>query len=203
MGRQHLGDLPARAVDDRREDVRGALAGKLDDPLAEVGLHRRQPGRLERVVQLDLLGDHRLALGDHLHARRRAISSTAPTASAGGGRADHAASAARHRLLEALEQLRRARHGIAADRAGAVDALRPSRGGAPRPRRETEQVAPRGLQRGAQPRCRRAPCRCAPRAPCRRRRRCSRRPALALEQLGQRRGRERDLRSRRPRPRGA
>ena len=41
----------------------------------------------------------------------------------GGGRADHAAAAARDRLLEALEQLRRARHGVAADRARAVDAL--------------------------------------------------------------------------------
>ena len=59
-------------MDRRRDDVGGRLAAQLDDVFAEVGLDRLDPRRLERVVEADLLGDHRLALGDALRAHRLA-----------------------------------------------------------------------------------------------------------------------------------
>ena len=186
--REELGDLTARAVDGRREDVRRTLARELHEPLAEIGLDRRQARGLERVVELDLLGDHRLALGDHLRRRARcAISSTARTASAGVAARITLPPRLMIALLEPVDQLGRARDGGRADGPGAVDALGPV--GMPLLDRaaEVDHVPPRGLQRGRQARDRRAPCRGGRRAPCRRRRRRSRRPALALEQLGQRR----------------
>ena len=147
---EHLGDLAARAVDHRREDVRRTLAGELHDPLAEVGLDGREPGRLERVVELDLLGDHRLALGDHLDA-------AAPRDLEHGAQrvvrrrcADDAAAAGRDRLLEAIEELRRACHGGGADGLGAIDALRPVGVAHLDVGAEIQQVAARSLQRRAQ-----------------------------------------------------
>ena len=60
---EHLGDLLAGLVDRRRDDVIGRVAGQLDDPLAQVRLHRLHAGRLQRLVEVDLLGGHGLALG--------------------------------------------------------------------------------------------------------------------------------------------
>ena len=42
--------------------------GELDDVLAEVGLHRRHAGGLQRLVEMDLLGGHRLRLHGHAGA---------------------------------------------------------------------------------------------------------------------------------------
>jgi len=62
--------------------VNGVLAGELEDVLAEVGLDRSHARRLERIVQTDLLGRHRLRLGGDLravapadlgHIRRRVV----------------------------------------------------------------------------------------------------------------------------------
>ena len=50
----------------------GRFAAQLNDVLAEVGFDRLDPRRLEGVVETDLLGDHRLALGDALRAHRLA-----------------------------------------------------------------------------------------------------------------------------------
>ena len=65
-------DVVLRDMDCRRNDVRGGLAAKLDDVFAEVGLDRLHPRRLDRVVEPDLLRDHRLALGDALRPERLA-----------------------------------------------------------------------------------------------------------------------------------
>ena len=46
----------------------GRFAAQLNDVFAEVGLDRLDARRLQRVVEADLLGDHRLALGDALRA---------------------------------------------------------------------------------------------------------------------------------------
>ena len=51
-----------------RDDVARRLAAKLDDVFAEIGLDRLDAVRLEMLVQADLLGDHRLALGDGARA---------------------------------------------------------------------------------------------------------------------------------------
>ena len=51
-------------VDRRHDDVRGLLAGQLDDVLAHVRFQRGYAGRFGGMVQLDFLADHRLAL-DH------------------------------------------------------------------------------------------------------------------------------------------
>ena len=64
LATERLGDLFLRLVDDRRDDVRRHVLVELDDVLAEVGLHHPHVRGLERVVQLDLLGHHRLALDD-------------------------------------------------------------------------------------------------------------------------------------------
>ena len=55
----------------RRDDVARHLVAQLDDVFAEVGLDRPDAGRFERGVEPDLLGDHRLALGDGLRADAR------------------------------------------------------------------------------------------------------------------------------------
>src|SRR5262249_6772230 len=50
------------------DDVRRLLVGELDDVLAEIGLHGCHTRMLERLVEIDLLGGHRLRLDRHLHA---------------------------------------------------------------------------------------------------------------------------------------
>ena len=56
--------LLLRQMDDRRHDMARRLVADLQDVLAEVGLHHLEPGLLQMGIERDLLGDHRLALGD-------------------------------------------------------------------------------------------------------------------------------------------
>ena len=58
-------DLRPVAVDRGDEDVRRLVVAELHDQLGEVGLDRRDPTPLERVVEADLVGRERLDL-DHL-----------------------------------------------------------------------------------------------------------------------------------------
>ena len=62
---EDLADLAPVAVDRRHEDVRRQVAAELHDELGEVGLPGRDPFLREGLVELDLLGGHRLDL-DHL-----------------------------------------------------------------------------------------------------------------------------------------
>ncbi len=70
--RKRLGDLLLHQVDRRRDDVARRLVAELDDVFAEIGLDRRDAVGFEMIVERDLLGDHRLALGDGLGAGRAA-----------------------------------------------------------------------------------------------------------------------------------
>ena len=69
---EFLLDVFRREMDRRRDDVGGRFVAQLNDVLAKVGLDRLDSRRLEGVVEADLLGDHRLALGDALRAHRLA-----------------------------------------------------------------------------------------------------------------------------------
>ena len=64
VGEEDLADLGPVPVDRRHQDVRGQVVAELDDQLREVGLPRRDAGCGERLVEPDLLGDHRLDLDD-------------------------------------------------------------------------------------------------------------------------------------------
>jgi hypothetical protein len=70
--RKQLRNVLGRLVDCGRDDVCGVLACQLEDVLAEVGLDWLHTNLLERGVQANLLGRHRLRLGDHLRARTTA-----------------------------------------------------------------------------------------------------------------------------------
>src|SRR5438046_10077917 len=63
---EKLRDLLSRLVYRRRDERRRPLACELDDPLAEIGLHRVDALRLEVIGQTDLLRRHRLRLHDEL-----------------------------------------------------------------------------------------------------------------------------------------
>ena len=96
--REELGDVLGRLLDRGRDDVDGVLAGELDDVLAEIGLDDAHPGRLERVVEPDLLGHHRLRLRGELRAgatrRRRRRRRSRPRRCARSGHAPPRASSA-------------------------------------------------------------------------------------------------------------
>ena len=51
-------------MDRRYQDVAGPVVAELNDQLGQVGLPRVDPGRGQRLVQLDLLGEDRLDLDD-------------------------------------------------------------------------------------------------------------------------------------------
>ena len=61
-------DVFRREMDRRRDDVGRGFAAQLNDVLAKVGFDRLDPRPLQGMVEIDLLGDHRLALGDALRA---------------------------------------------------------------------------------------------------------------------------------------
>ena len=69
---EELGDLLAGLVDSGGDDVRRPLAGELDDPLAEVGLHSVDALRLEVIGESDFLSGHRLRFDDELRLLRAA-----------------------------------------------------------------------------------------------------------------------------------
>ena len=69
---EFLLDVFRGQMDRRRDDVGRRFAAQLNDVLAKVGLDRLDASRLERGVEPDLLGDHRLALGGALRPHRLA-----------------------------------------------------------------------------------------------------------------------------------
>ena len=69
---EQLGDVLPSHVQRGTDDVARALAGFLDDPLAEVGLDALDTLALKEMIELDLLGDHRFGLDDLLCLMRAA-----------------------------------------------------------------------------------------------------------------------------------
>ncbi len=65
LAQEDVADLGPVAVDGRHQDVRRAVMPELDDQLGQVGLVGRDARAGQRVVEADLVGDHRLDL-DHL-----------------------------------------------------------------------------------------------------------------------------------------
>ena len=61
---EKLADLLAGVMDGRGDDVRGRFALELHDVFAKVRLHGLDAGGFKRVVEMDLLAEHGLAL-DH------------------------------------------------------------------------------------------------------------------------------------------
>ena len=57
-----LGDVIARVVERRHDDVRGHVASRLQDVLGAIGLDDLDTRFLEHVVETDLLGHHALGL---------------------------------------------------------------------------------------------------------------------------------------------
>ena len=60
-----------------RDDVRGLVVAKLNDEFGKIGLNGMDAGGLQRVVEIDLLGGHRLDLDDFVGASCRFTISTA------------------------------------------------------------------------------------------------------------------------------
>ena len=110
----------ARDVDRRRDDVRRRLVAQLDDVFAEIGLDRLDAVRLERLVEADLLGDHRLALGDALGAARRAEVEEDLPRLRRVARLMHVAAGLGHLALVGLEIEVEMRERVVLDVAGAV-----------------------------------------------------------------------------------
>jgi hypothetical protein len=66
---EQVGDLVEALVHGRRDDVAGRLVVvHLQDVFAEVGFHRLDAGRFERLVEARFLGKHGFRLGDLAHA---------------------------------------------------------------------------------------------------------------------------------------
>ncbi len=61
--------LSRRVMHRRRDQVRRPFAGQLDDELAEIGLRDLDARRLERRVEMDLLGGHRFRFDRPLAVR--------------------------------------------------------------------------------------------------------------------------------------
>ena len=65
---ENLGNLLLGHVDGGHHHVRGRLAGKLDDPLAQIGLVHLNAGLFQVLVEMDFLRGHGLGLDDALYA---------------------------------------------------------------------------------------------------------------------------------------
>ncbi len=65
-------NLLAGAMHCGPDDVRGRVAGKLDDVLGQIGLHTLYAGRCQGVREADLLAQHRFCAGDASGVRRPA-----------------------------------------------------------------------------------------------------------------------------------
>ena len=117
---EFLLDVFRRKMDRGRNDVGWGLAAQLDDVFAEVGFDRFDPRRLEGVVEADLLGDHRLALGDALRAHRLAEVDDDLARFLGVLRVVDLAAALAHLALVGLEIEVEMGERVILDRAGAV-----------------------------------------------------------------------------------
>jgi hypothetical protein len=124
---EDLPDLVAVVVDRRHQDVRRLVVVELDDQLGEVGLDRRDAGLFERLVELDLLGGHRLDL-DHLVGAGRADQAGDGVAGlAGVAGPVHGRAGRRGRRLELEQQLRQLGHDRRLDGAAGEPELLPVR----------------------------------------------------------------------------
>ena len=117
---EFLLDVLRGKVDRRRDDVRRRFAAQLDDVFAEVGFDRFDLRRLESVVEADLFGDHRLALGDALRAHRLAEADDDLARFLGVLGVVHFAAALAHLALVGLEIEVEMGERMVLDRAGAV-----------------------------------------------------------------------------------
>ncbi len=63
-GLERIGPLLPDQMEGRRQQMAGRLVAQLDDIFAHVGFDRNDAASLKMIVERDLLGDHRLALGD-------------------------------------------------------------------------------------------------------------------------------------------
>ena len=160
--REERGHVGGGLLDRRGDDVHRVLARKLEDPLAEIGLDDLHPRGLERLVEADLLGRHRLRLGDELRAHRGADPGDRRARLGGVGAAVDAAAAGLERVLEVVEvgveRRERAQADLAASLPQCLDVLerRPMprascRTGGRSPRRAR---ARRGRRRARPARCR-------------------------------------------------
>ncbi len=104
LGHEDVADLGAVAMDRRDEDVRRQVVPELDDHLGEVRLPDVDALEPEGLVELDLLGRHRLDL-DHLGGAGGPGDARDDRVRLGGVArpVDHAARGG-HRGLELLEQ---------------------------------------------------------------------------------------------------
>ena len=102
-GREQRGRVLGRLLDRRREDVHRVLAGELDDVLAEISLDDADSGRLQRVVQADLLRQHRLRLRRELGAGATADVGDVGGRVVGGAREVDAAAAGLERVPETVD----------------------------------------------------------------------------------------------------
>jgi len=100
---EQVGDLLARLVHRRRDDVAGRLVRDLDDVFAEVGLDHFEACAFERVVDRDLLADHGLALGHHFRVSIAANFEHRGAGLFGRFRPVHLAAGCQHLLLEAQQ----------------------------------------------------------------------------------------------------
>src|SRR5581483_8508108 len=65
---EQVADLLLLQVDGGHHDVRGRLVPELDDPLAQIGVHHLDAALFQVRIEVALLGEHRLALHQPLHA---------------------------------------------------------------------------------------------------------------------------------------
>ncbi|TLD47099.1 MAG: hypothetical protein FAZ92_00607 [Accumulibacter sp.] len=119
-GTRHLvgeqaGDLLLRLVDRRHDDVRRLLAIELDDVLAHVTLERLHAGIGHRMIELDLLADHRLALDHQFRRVPTGDVDDDPVRLVRGFGPVHADAVLAQPALEQLEQFRQARQTVLAD----------------------------------------------------------------------------------------
>jgi hypothetical protein len=142
-------DVLLGEVNRRSDDVRGRLVAKLYDVLAEIGLDRIYPRRLQGLVQSDLLRDHRLALGDGLGTERPAEVDDDSRRLLSVLRLVDVAAALAHLALVGLEIEVEMEQRMVLDRAGAVPKgleLGQALGGGGSPEGEVARVDQRALE---------------------------------------------------------
>ena len=122
-------------MDRRGDDVARRLVAELDDVFAEIGLDRRDAVRLEVIVERDLLGDHRLALGDGLGADGAADRRAPPRAPPRRRAPNAPRRRARRRSARKVRGRNRDGRGVVLDRLGRHRAAPRTRAGARSPRR--------------------------------------------------------------------